>query len=124
MRVILEDFQACLSIVQPLNPLENFESSSEDDEDEAGTRAPRTTGRNIILLPIPDPTPRRTMSPASYGSLGNSELGGKQGKEAALTETQRIKLLPGTGRADLVVKDPVLGLKVSNFFFFALFCFA
>lgn len=61
------------------------------------------------------------MSPASHASLGNSELGGKKGKEGAKAETQRMNLLPAAGRAVLALK-PVLGLKVSNFF--ALFCFA
>ena len=60
------------------------------------------------------------MSLASHASLGNSELGGQQGKEAALAEIQRMYLLLGAGRA-VLVKDPVLGLKVSNFFCFVLF---
>lgn len=47
------------------------------------------------------------MSPVSHASLGNSEPGGEQGKEAAIAEIQRMNLLPGVGKA-VLVKKPVL----------------
>lgn len=42
---------------------------------------------------------------------GSSELGGEKGKEGAKAETQRMNLLAAAGRAVLVFKEPVLGLK-------------
>lgn len=48
------------------------------------------------------------MSPASHVNLGNSELGGEQGKEAAIAETRRMNVVPGVGSAVLVANEPVL----------------
>lgn len=59
---------------------------------------------------------------SSYAALANSELGGEQGEEAAIAETQRIDLLPEACKALLIVKQPAPGLKVS--IRFALSCFA